>query len=144
MDGSASHRRNVRTLGNAHIPLLILCIFVTTFATSALGLLLESISLLTRDIFLLGNTVYWGMTVLCGVNFPVQKLPAWLQAISSGLPLTRGIAASRALIAGAGPGEALPLLLGEVGIGIVYFVLGYVVFCQLEMVAKRLGTLELF
>jgi len=66
------------------------------------------------------------------------------RAVSSGLPLTRGIAASRALIAGAGPGEALPLLLGEVGIGIVYFVLGYVVFCQLEIVAKRLGTLELF
>lgn len=131
-------------IGNADIPLLILCIFVTTFATSALGLLLGSISLLTRDIFLLGNTVYWGMTVLCGVNFPVRKLPMWLQAASSGLPLTRGIAASRAIIAGANPSRVLPLLVGEVGVGLVYFVLGYVVFHRLEIVAKRRGTLELF
>lgn len=129
---------------HVNILLLVLCIFVTAFATSALGLLLGSISLLTRDIFLLGNIAYWGMVVLCGVNFPIQKLPTWLRAVSWSLPLTRGIASCRAVIAGDSLSKVLPLLLGEVSVGLAYFVLGYIFFHQLETVAKRRGTLELF
>jgi hypothetical protein len=58
------------------------------------------------------------------------------------LPLTRGIAASRALAAGATLGEVSPLLLSEIGIGLIYGVLGYFLFAWFETQAKRRGTLE--
>jgi len=70
------------------------------------------------------------------------NLPAWMQVISNILPLTRGIAAARALAAGASLGEVSPLLSSEIGIGLVYGVLGYFLFAWFETQAKKKGTLE--
>jgi hypothetical protein len=36
------------------------------------------------------------------------------------------------------------LLMGELGIGLLYGVLGYLLFSVFEVVAKRRGTLEVF
>jgi hypothetical protein len=65
-----------------------------------------------------------------------------MQALSNALPLTRGIASARALIAGADMGEILPLLAQELGIGLVYGLLGFFLFRLVEISAKRRGTLE--
>ena len=67
---------------------------------------------------------------------------ASMEAISNALPLTRGIASARALINGAGLADITPLLIQEIGIGLLYGLLGYFMFNQLEIVAKRRGTLE--
>ena len=69
-------------------------------------------------------------------------MPGWMQAISSVLPLTRGIASARAIINGASLAEVAPLLLGEFLIGLAYVLAGYVLFRWFEYVAKRRGTLE--
>jgi len=58
------------------------------------------------------------------------------------LPLTRGIAASRALAAGASLSEVSPLLISELGIGLMYGLLGYFLFAWFEIQAKQKGTLE--
>jgi len=55
-----------------------------------------------------------------------------------------GINAARFLIQGASLADITPLLLGELGIGIVYGILGYLLFAVFEVVAKRRGTLEVF
>lgn len=65
-----------------------------------------------------------------------------MQAISNILPLTRGIAAARVLVAGGGLAEIGPMLLTEIGIGFIYGILGYFMFHWFEIVAKRRGTLE--
>jgi hypothetical protein len=46
------------------------------------------------------------------------------------------------LIAGAGMQEVLPLLAQELGIGLVYGLVGYFLFQWVETSAKRRGTLE--
>lgn len=60
------------------------------------------------------------------------------------LPLTRGITAGRALVRGASLAEVSSLLWGELGIGLIYGLLGYILFTLFEIVAKRRGALEVF
>jgi ABC-2 type transport system permease protein len=69
-------------------------------------------------------------------------MPIWMRTISQFLPLTRGIAAARQIIAGADLSAVLPLLAGEAVIALVYITLGYVFFRWFEIESKRRGTLE--
>jgi ABC-2 type transport system permease protein len=88
------------------------------------------------------NFVYFLLMIFSGANLDLSKVPTWIGIISSNLPLTRGSAAARILIAGAGLTEVAPLLLGELGIGLVYGLLGYMLFFWFETQAKRSGSLE--
>jgi ABC-2 type transport system permease protein len=84
------------------------------------------------------------LLIFSGANIPLAQLPVWIQAVSYALPLTRGIIAAREIVAGARLAEVAPLLLGELGVGLAYFVIGYILFPVFEVVAKRRGTLEVF
>jgi ABC-2 type transport system permease protein len=119
-----------------------LTILITTISTSGLGLLMGCLSLITRNIFFVNNTVYFLLLIFSGANVPLQTLPAWMRAFSQVLPLTRGIASARTIIAGGSLSEVAPLLGGELLIGAVYISLGYAMFRWFEYQAKRRGTLE--
>jgi len=90
----------------------------------------------------INNTVYFLLLVFSGANVHLEALPIWIQRFSQVLPLTRGIAAARQAIIGAGLSEVWPLLLGETLIGVGYIFLGYLLFSWFEVQAKRRGTLE--
>jgi ABC-2 type transport system permease protein len=130
-------------LSNTNIAALALTIFITTLSTCGLGLLLGSVALVTVNVMFINNLVYFLLLIFSGANIPLQSLPGWIQAISSALPLTRGIAAARLLVGGASLPEAAPLLWGEFGIGVAYSLLGYFLFTAFEIEAKRRGTLEM-
>jgi ABC-2 type transport system permease protein len=129
-------------LTQTNLPALGLVILITTFSTSGLGLLLGCMSLMTVNVMFINNTMYFLLLFFSGANFAVDKLPAWLQPISWSLPLTRGILAGRALIAGGSLAEVAPLLAGEAALGVVYILLGYSLFRWFEYQAKSRGTLE--
>jgi ABC-2 type transport system permease protein len=121
---------------------LALIILVTTISTSGLGLLMGCLSLVTRHMMFVNNTVYFLLLVFSGANVPLTTLPGWMQAVSQVLPLTRGIASARQIIAGASLAEVAPLLAGELLIGLAYIFLGYSLFRWFEFQAKQRGTLE--
>jgi ABC-2 type transport system permease protein len=123
---------------------LIAVILLTTFSTSGLGLALGSLSLVTRNVMFVNNTAYFILLVLAGSNISVDRLPFILQRISSGLPMTRGIIATRAIIDGAKLPDVYPLMLQELLLGTCYVLAGYTLFRLFERQAKRLGTLEIF
>ena len=129
-------------LSHTNLPALGLTIIVTTISTCGLGLLMGCLSLLTANVGFVNNTVYFLLLIFSGANVDINILPGWMQAISTVLPLTRGIASARALIAGAGILDVLPLLLQELGIGLAYGLIGYFLFKWVEVSAKRRGTLE--
>jgi len=129
-------------LTQTNLPALVLTIAVTTLSTCALGLLMGCLSLLTANVMFVNNTVYFMLLIFSGANIDLNLLPSWMQAFSNILPLTRGITSARALIAGAGMQEILPLLAQELGIGLIYGLLGYFLFKWVEVSAKRRGTLE--
>ncbi len=129
-------------LTQTNLPALALTILVTTLSTCGLGLLMGCLSLITANVMFVNNTVYFLLLIFSGANVDINILPGWMQFLSNALPLTRGIASARALIAGAGMQEILPLLLQELGIGLVYGLLGYFLFQWVEVSAKKRGTLE--
>jgi ABC-2 type transport system permease protein len=129
-------------LSQTNFAALALTILVTTFSTSGLGLLMGCISLITTNVMFVNNTVYFLLLIFSGANVPLSAIPAWMQIIAQGLPLTRGIAAARTLIAGGTFQEVAPMLLGEFAIGLVYALLGYQLFRVFEIKAKQRGSLE--
>jgi len=129
-------------LSHTDLPALGLTILITTFSTCGLGLLMGCLSLLTANVMFVNNFVYFSLLIFSGANVQISTLPVWMQIVSSILPLTRGIAASRALAAGASLTDISVLLLSEIGIGLTYGFLGYFLFSWFEIQAKRKGTLE--
>jgi len=131
-------------LSNTSLPALALTILVTTISTCGLGLLMGCLALITVNVMFVNNFVYFLLLLFSGANIPLVQLPGWIQAISYSLPLTRGISAARLLVDGAGLVDVYPLLISELGVGLAYFFVGYVLFAIFEVVAKRRGTLEVF
>jgi ABC-2 type transport system permease protein len=131
-------------LSHTNLAALGLTILITTVSTCGLGLLMGCLALITVNVMFVNNFVYFLLLIFSGANVPIAELPGWMQAISYALPLTRGITAGRALVSGASLADVGTLLWGELGIGLVYGLLGYILFAMFEIVAKRRGTLEVF
>ncbi len=123
---------------------LLVTILVTTLSTSGLGLLMGCVGLITRNVMFVNNTVYFVILVFSGANLDLATLPAWMSTVSRFLPLTRGIEAARALIAGEQLVSITPLLIEEAAIGFFFAFLGYTLFRWFEFTAKKRGTLEVF
>jgi len=128
-------------LSRTNLPLLGLCILLISMTTSGLGLMLGSLSLITRDVLTIANTVNYVLMVFCGINFPVDRLPIILQVVSYALPMTRGVQAARQAVVGAPFSQVAWLLVGEAAIGLVYVVAGYALFQWLEN-RSRLGGMQ--
>ena len=129
-------------LRQANLPLLGACVVLISFTTAGFGLLMGSLSLVARDVIVLGNTIYYGLLVVCGINFPIDRLPLFLRFVSWALPLTRGVAAARRAAAGAPVAEVAGLMLAELAIGLAYAAGGYLLFRWLERMSRRGGLQE--
>ncbi len=119
-----------------------LTIFVTTLSTAGLGMIMGCLSLITRNVFFVNNTVYFLLLIFSGANIPIEALPRSFAVLSHFLPLTRGIAAARRIIAGDDLQAVAGLLGGEFGLALIYIALGYGFFHWFERQAKRVGSLE--
>ncbi len=78
------------------------------------------------------------------VNFPIQQLPAFLQPVSTFLPMSRGIQAARMVVNGAGWSNVAGLLGGEVLVGLAYILIGYTLFRIVERASMSTGSLDSF
>ena len=131
-------------LRHGNVGLIALSVLVVSITTSGMGLLFGSIGLVMRDAIVIANVVYYLLLVFCGINFPVDRLPAAMQVIAYALPLTRGVEAAREAAAGAGLAQVGGLLAGELIVGLVYAALGYALFVWLENWARRGGLQEAY
>ena len=128
----------------ANLPLLAACVILISFTTAGLGLMFGSIGLVMRDAIIIANIVYYLLLIVCGINFPVSRLPAAVQVVSYSLPLTRGVEAARQAAAGAPVTQVAGLLLGELAVGLAWALGGYVVFRALEGWSRRGGLQEAY
>ena len=129
-------------MSKINFAMLILSIFLIAITSSGLGFLFGSISLVTRDGWIILNTFLSALYILVGVNFPVESLPSALQTIAYGLPLTRGIMAARLALGGAGWSVISHLIAGEVLVGVIYILAGYLCFRLIEKRSMASGTLD--
>jgi ABC-2 type transport system permease protein len=129
-------------LSQTNIGAMALTILVTSISTAGLGLLLGCLSLMTRNVMFVNNTVFFMLLLFSGANIDITTFPAWMQSISYALPLTRAIVAARQIVAGADLSQVANLLGTELLYGAIYIVLGYSLFTWFEKQAKQRGTLE--
>ena len=123
---------------------LALVVGVTVVSCTALGMLIGSIGLRARDVFFAANLVYFLLLLFCGVNIDVDDLPAWMEAIGRGLPLTHGIEAARQVVGGDSLADVGGLVLTEALIGFTYAVAAYALFRLFEGEGRRRASLETF
>jgi lipooligosaccharide transport system permease protein len=87
--------------------LIVPLIFVTGLAFAGLGLVMTAVSP-SYDFFMYYFTLaITPMMLVCGVFFPLEQLPGWLQALAQALPLTHAVALARPLMNDAVPATAL-------------------------------------
>ncbi|HTT35115.1 MAG TPA: ABC transporter permease [Thermoplasmata archaeon] len=125
----------------ASVPFLAVSIVLTAFSMVAFGLLLAGVALYLRTSIILGNIFLFIGLLLSGVNFPPDRLPAVLQWIGYGLPLTWGISAIRAGLSGATVAGLAPLW-GSVALcGIVSYALAIGLWSTFERRALSTGSI---
>jgi ABC-2 type transport system permease protein len=125
-------------------PAFLLILLVASFSAMAFGLIISCLGLLTRDLNLVLNVASMAMLGLTGANFPISRMPNWLQLIGQMMPLTRSIEASRSLYSGVPLPELSGMLLGEFFLGVILMVIGVLMFNIMTRVAVKLGVLEMF
>ncbi len=96
----------ITALGLTNGPLLLWAlpaIILTGLAFAALGLIWNALAP-SYDFFMYYFTLFiTPMTLISGVFFPTDQLPAWLATLGSLLPLAQGVALVRPLLAGQVP-----------------------------------------
>ena len=130
------------SFGSTSILTLIVVVFLTSFAMAGFGLLVGGLSFYFREPLVFANIFTFILLIFCGINFPVEELPQFLQPVSQVFPLTYGVDAGRRVIAGATLTEVAPLLSQMLLVGFVSIVLGYVFFRSFEHVARKTGRIE--
>ena len=123
---------------------LALAILASSFACTGMGLCIGALGLRGRNTSLFADSVAGAMLLVAGANVPLDRLPGWIQALSSVIPVTHGIEAARDVAAGATVGSVADLLLTEAGIGAVYVVAGLAMLRFFEYDGRRSATLETF
>lgn len=63
-----------------------------------MGILLSGIMLRTRDTYVTQNTLFFLMNVMCGITFPIQYLPEWVQGLAQLFPLTPAVTLFRNVV----------------------------------------------
>lgn len=129
-------------LSHSNLALTGLCILLLSVTSCGMGLILGSLSLRTREAWTVTSMISILLYMLSGVNFPVDVLPKYFQAISYSLPLTRGIQAARLAMSGADWSTISPLFSGELSIGLVYIGVGYILFTWFEKLSLVDGQIE--
>lgn len=124
------------------VPALAACVLVTTASCTAFGFIIGSIGLYAREIFVAANLAYIGLLLFCGVNVPLDELPAWMRAISEVLPLTHGIQAARLVADGASLGSVDGLILRELLVGAGYAGAAYLLFRTFEAAGRRTASFD--
>lgn len=128
---------------HANMIVFVLAILTAAVSTTSLGLLLGSISLFSRDWYLLMNFTYLLLLVLAGVNIPLDRLPVWLRWVSPLLPLTRSVGVARRALTGETLAASRDSLVVEAALGLLYLAAGFALTAWSEHKARRHGTLEL-
>ena len=65
-----------------------------------MGITLSSVMLYTRNTYLTQNTLFVTMSLVCGITYPVQYLPGWVQGIAQIFPLTPAVELFRNVVTG--------------------------------------------
>ena len=98
-----------------------------------MGITLSSVMLYTRDTYLTQNTLFVIMSLVCGITFPIQYLPEWVQRAAQIFPLTPAVALFRNVAIGhQNLAENYLQILQVLVLSFVYLVIGAAWYISME------------
>ncbi len=139
--GFAAFLFNVN-FADTNVLALAVTVLLTAFTMAGYGLLIGGFSFFFRDPLISANIFTFVLLIFCGVNFPVQDLPPFVQPVSYAFPLTYGVSAAREAITGAALTQILPFLGQQLIVGVISMMLGFVFFRSFENLARKTGRIE--
>jgi len=130
---------------SVNLGLTIVSMILTIISLYALGIILDGISLITKQPWMLANTINPSLYFICGVNYPINVLPDWCQLIAKGIPLTYGIDAVRKTLLFGASFESVSFdLVMLLFFSIILNITAYFTFRYLEVVIKKKATVETY
>lgn len=113
---------------------VLVVIFITvSFAFFSVSITVSTIIVYTRDTYLVQNTMFLLMDCICGVIFPIEYLPKFVQLISDFFPLTIMLKIFRNIILlNSSLYECRYLFLQLIILSVFYIVFGYFGFKKME------------
>lgn len=114
---------------------------VGAVSCTGLGLVNAAIGLQIRSAPVACNIIFGILLLFTGANVAIASLPAWMQAVSAWLPLTKTIEAARRLADG--QRDVFGLVVAELGLGVLYVGIGLALLGALERLSRRNALLEL-
>lgn len=92
---------------------------------------------------MIANIVIYTMMLLCGINIPLEALPVPAQIAGQLIPMTNGLLAIRAVIAGESYTSALPLIGKEVLVGLTFSLVAWQAFQYRLRITRATGAFDL-
>jgi ABC-2 type transport system permease protein len=123
----------------ATVPLVVL-VSVSTYCFALLPAALVLHAMDLRNV--VSNLTMLTMMTICGVQVPVTFWPGWVQGLAAALPLTHGLTAVRAALAGAGASSVLPQAGIEAALAAGWLALAVLAFRRLAERGRRDGSIE--
>lgn len=132
------------TIDTKNILYVVACIFGIYFSVISFSLIVSSFGLVLRNVNLYINSILGLIQIFCGINFPVDLLPNFLQKLAHILPITNGLLVLRQVIDGKDFSDVSNYLLYEYLIGAVLLFIGIVLIKVMEKLALKNGSLLKF
>jgi|GEM_PF-327455 len=122
--------------GGLDILSTVISLLLSFYAYFSISLILAAVMLYTRDTYISQNTLFSLLFLICGVTFPIEYLPASIQWLAQGIPVTLSLEIVRnstllGVIAADQAGNFLKLFL----ISTVYCAIGFLLIKKVETTA---------
>lgn len=108
-------------------------IILAIFSFFCMGITLSSVMLYTRDTYLTQNTLFVTMSLICGIAYPIQYLPGWVQNAAQIFPLTQAVTLFRnVVIQHQNLFDNYLLILQVIVLSLVYLAVGTIWYMRME------------
>lgn len=127
-----------------HEGLILLIIWVCSiFSACGLGLIVGSFCLWSPSMHLWSNLLASLLLLVSGANYPLSRMPEWLQFLGHFTPLTRGVQLTKDILNDKDYSNVVPLLGEELLLGCVFFAISFALLKFAEYQSRSKGTMEL-
>ena len=120
-------------ISNINVSATLLAASISLVAFLGMSILLASVMLYFRDTYLSQNTLFLFVFLVCGITFPVEYLPTWVQTISRYIPVTTSLRLIRnSSMLGLGIQEQLTDFMSLSILAVIYLILGFIFIKRVE------------
>jgi ABC-2 type transport system permease protein len=111
-----------------------LAVFIISICSFfCMSIFLASLMIYMKDTFISQNTLFYIMSFVCGIAYPIQYLPNWIQIISHFFPLTSALALYREIVIKGGQiTNHLDLCMEITILSVAYFYIGITWLSKIE------------